>query len=359
MTFRSCSVVVALMVLRVLPGCGSGWTQAGEAPVDSADKSRVPPLADSSLGDHRGGYGRTYGEQHYSPLDDINADNVAYLSLARSYDMGGGNPATIPIAANGVLYVSSGLSVVRAFDASGGKLQWEHDTGVGAVAGEKLPPAWGSRGVACWDGKVYTGTLDGRLVALDAKTGDELWSVQTTSPIDGRYIAGARFPDGRDFALWPTDGRARSWMPTAFSPKTGLIYVPEREAGGIYNDRGIDLKNWSRSGQNVPAMGVVFYQGVKHPLQNISELLAWKPVTQEKAWSAKAIGRFNGGVLATAGNLVFQGLTAYHAPTGAELWRFAGQAPVIAAPITYRAKRVTVLVGMGTCPGSGSAHAAG
>src|SRR5471032_1323526 len=89
------------------------------------------------------------------------------------------------------IYLSSGLSVVRAIDAATGKLLWTYDPKVGEHQGKAIRSAWGSRGIAYWNGKVYTGTLDGRLIAIDAKTGAEAWSVQTTQIGNGQFITGA------------------------------------------------------------------------------------------------------------------------------------------------------------------------
>jgi alcohol dehydrogenase (cytochrome c)/quinohemoprotein ethanol dehydrogenase len=138
------------------------------------------------------GVGRTYSEQRYSPLKSINTGNVKQLGLAWSYDYDRslGLEAT-PIVVDGVMYVSSYLSQVRAFDAKSGKLLWEYDP---QVPGEWLVNTccgWVNRGVAAWKGHIYVGTLDGRLVALDAKTGRPAWSVQTFDKTQPYTITGA------------------------------------------------------------------------------------------------------------------------------------------------------------------------
>lgn len=137
-------------------------------------------------------HGRTYDEQRYSPLTDIDEDNVERLGLHWSYDFETkrGLEAT-PLIVDGVMFVTSSWSRVYALDAVSGKLLWEHDP--------KVPPEWAvnaccgvvNRGAAIWQGVVYVGTLDGRLIALDAKNGTLKWSVQTT-PTDKPYtITGA------------------------------------------------------------------------------------------------------------------------------------------------------------------------
>lgn len=129
---------------------------------------------------------------HFSPLKDIDTGNVGKLGLAWHFDIAaGGSSLTAPVAVDGVLYFAAGASHVFALDAASGEKLWDHDTGTRELAGVKLRGAWGSRGLAYADGKVFVGTLDGRLVALDAKSGKEVWSVQTTQPGDQRYISGA------------------------------------------------------------------------------------------------------------------------------------------------------------------------
>ncbi|MCB2063155.1 MAG: PQQ-dependent dehydrogenase, methanol/ethanol family, partial [Novosphingobium sp.] len=129
---------------------------------------------------------------HYSPLAEINDGNLDRLKLAWHYDIDvGGSSLTAPVAVDGVVYFAAGASHVHALDATTGKLLWQFDSKARERAGVELRGAWGSRGIAYANGKVFTGTLDGRLIALDAKTGKLAWSVQTTPRGDGSYISGA------------------------------------------------------------------------------------------------------------------------------------------------------------------------
>jgi len=149
-------------------------------------------LSDTANGDDWPSYGRTFDSNHYSPLDEVNAATVARLGLAWSYDLPPASSTVgAPLAIDGKVYVGTGLSVVRAFDGTSGKLLWEFDPRVGEVAGHELHGAWGIRGIAWWNGKIYAGTMDGRLIALEAKSGRPVWTAQTTVKGDGRYITGA------------------------------------------------------------------------------------------------------------------------------------------------------------------------
>ncbi|HVN27207.1 MAG TPA: PQQ-binding-like beta-propeller repeat protein, partial [Candidatus Binataceae bacterium] len=135
--------------------------------------------ADKDPGDWMS-YGRTYSEQRFSLLDKINTDNVKNLGLAWSYDLDTdrGQEAT-PVVVDGVMYITTAWSMVKAFDAKTGKLLWAYDPKVGREILIHVCCDAVNRGVAVWKGKVYVGTIDGRLIALDAATGNVVWSVQT------------------------------------------------------------------------------------------------------------------------------------------------------------------------------------
>ncbi len=137
-------------------------------------------------------YGRTYSETHDSPLNEINVENVSGLGLVSYTDLSDdAHGATVPLAIDGIVYLTIGHSKVHAVDAASGNILWKYDPEVASAAGEKLKFQWGARGLAYWNGKVFVGTLDGRLIAIDASSGEKVWSVDTTQPNDARYITGA------------------------------------------------------------------------------------------------------------------------------------------------------------------------
>ena len=509
---------------------------------------------DAASGTDWPGFGRTYGEQHFSPLNQIDSHSIGRLGLAWYIDLPPGNAATEPVEVGGVLYYAQGLSVIHAVDAASGKELWRYDPQAGEQAGLGLRFSWGGHGLCSWNGKVYIGTPDGRLLALDGKTGKLVWSVQDAIKGGGQFInaapralggkiivgqgggdfsfargyttaydaetgkqlwrfytvpgdpakgfenkamamaaktwtgqwwkwggggepwnafaydaannqilfgvgngypwnreirspggdnlflcsivaldadtgeyrwhyqfnagdswdydatmdieladlniggrlrqvameapkngyfyvfdrtdgkllsvgqiaekltwatginmstgrpievSGIRYPDGKTFEMWPSPRGAHSWMPMAFSPQTGLVYIPRLSQGLTFDSRGIDAENLRVVGANIGA-------AKPDPLDETSALIAWNPVTQKLVWEVPTFGGWNGGVLATGGDLVFQGqidgrFSAYEARHGKELWHFAAQDALLAAPISYLVggkQYVSVVVGM-------------
>ena len=142
------------------------------------------------------GYGRDYAETHHSPLKQIDQSNVSKLAEAWSVEVGSdGKLETTPLVFNGVLYGTSTWSQVYAIDLRTKKLKWQYDPAMvrGGTEAMGPRPCCGpvNRGVALYDGRVYVGLLDGRLVALDAETGAPVWAVQTTPPGTDYTITGA------------------------------------------------------------------------------------------------------------------------------------------------------------------------
>jgi quinohemoprotein ethanol dehydrogenase len=168
-------------------------------------------------------YGRTWSEQRFSPLKLIDEHNVSGLGLAWFDDLGTyrGVQAT-PLFVDGVLYNASVWNVITAYDARNGRKLWTYDPKVGREWARLACCGPSTRGIAMWEGRLYVGALDGRLIAVDARNGRELWSVQTfdrsqpysiTGPprvFDGRVVIGN---GGADYGV-------RGFV-TAYDAKTG------------------------------------------------------------------------------------------------------------------------------------------
>ena len=137
-------------------------------------------------------YGRDYSEQRHSPLDQVSAETVGELGLAwfADLDTARGQEGT-PLVIDGTIYITTAWSKVKAYDAATGEPKWQYDP---EVPGEVAPTACCdvvNRGMAAWGDRLYLGTLDGRLVALDRDTGEEAWSVVTVDRDEPYTITGA------------------------------------------------------------------------------------------------------------------------------------------------------------------------
>jgi quinohemoprotein ethanol dehydrogenase len=167
--------------------------------------------------------GRTFGEQRYSPLDKINTTNVKQLGLAWYIDL----PTTrgveaTPLVIDGVLYNITPWNITTAYEATTGKVLWTFDPEVPRKFGELACCDIVTRGLAAWNGKIYLATLDGRLIALDARNGKPVWSVQTFEPIWPYTITGApRVYDGEVIiGNAGAEGAARGYV-SAYNAETG------------------------------------------------------------------------------------------------------------------------------------------
>ena len=182
MSRRAFSVVTIGFTLLGVAGChsklGGGDPQGAAKSPASIDSERILH-ADKEPGNWMS-HGRTYSEQRFSPLKQINDQNVGRLGLTWYVDLDvrRGQEAT-PIVVDGVMYFTTAWSKVFAVKAATGEKLWSYDP--------KVPPEWAvnaccdvvNRGVAVWRGKVFVGSLDGRLAALDAATGKVVWETLT------------------------------------------------------------------------------------------------------------------------------------------------------------------------------------
>jgi quinohemoprotein ethanol dehydrogenase len=494
-------------------------------------------------------YGRTTDEQRFSPLTQINDQNIAQLGLTWSRELGTtrGLEAT-PLESEGIIYTTGEWSVAFALDARSGRILWTFDPKVDRSIARTICCDVVNRGVALYRGKVYLGTVDGRLIALDAKSGKAVWDVVTADQSKPYAITGAprmvkemvlignagsefgvrgylsaynaetgkllwrtytvpgnpalgfeskalesaaktwhgewwkaggggtpwdtivydpvldlvytgtgngtawyrdqRSPGGGDnlylasilalrpgtgeivwhyqvtpgenwdydatqplmlaelniggtprkvimqaskngffyvldrqsgqflsakqfvnrvtwaTAIDPTSGRpveaptayrgmeavlvspapggAHNWYPMAFSPATGLVYVPAREGSQALHapDKHwtYDRASWNR-GEDAAYNGPLVAEMQSRPPMT-GHLVAWNPVEQREVWNVSLPLVESGGVLATAGNLVFQGrsdgmLCAYRSTDGKKLWQFDAGTGIMAPPITY------------------------
>jgi PQQ-dependent dehydrogenase (methanol/ethanol family) len=225
---------------------------------------------------------------------------------------------------------------------------------------------------------VMQANKNGFFYVLDRQTGEFLsgapfvngitWA-KGLDPKTGRPIEFPGVGDANPKIISPEPNGAHNWNPMAFHPATGLVYFPARigtqmvhapDAKWKYDpnrdnlalDGKYDGPLYAKMGSMPPASG---------------ELLAWNPVTQKLAWSAKYPVLDGGGVLATGGNLVFQGrsdgiMAAFRATNGEQVWRFDARTGIMGPPVTYTVdgvQYITVLAGWGGASGSMNAPEVG
>jgi quinohemoprotein ethanol dehydrogenase len=204
---KSVAIVVALVVIGgIFIWISGGSDLPAPSPEDAATPSEsTPPAASVGMIDDERinnaasepdlwlAYGRDYYEQRFSPLNTINRDSVDRLNLAWARDMGTNFALeATPIMVDGILFFTTSFSVVHAVDAKTGEAIWRYDPEVPREFLRKACCGPINRGAAVYKGRVYAGTLDGRLVALDAATGTKVWEVDTVIDHDRNYsITGA------------------------------------------------------------------------------------------------------------------------------------------------------------------------
>jgi len=222
-----------------------------------------------------------------------------------------------------------------------------------------------------WRGQVRKVLLqapkNGFFFVIDRVSG-ELLSAEPYVPVSwathydlatGRPVetAGADYLDG-PFQLRPSGLGGHNWHPMAWSPVTGLVYIPATDFAAPLEDEGEYRwlkRHWNLGYKVNPSpFGHLLTQAlVRRSMQ--SWLMAWDPRLQREVWRSPNPLIGNGGVLATGGGLVFQGDTAnrfnaYDAASGSRLWSFDAQQAVMAAPVSYAVdgvQFVAVLAGRG------------
>lgn len=188
--------------------------------------------------------GRDFASQHYSPLGQIHDRNIKGLMPAWYADVFSpdGLVAT-PVVVDGVVYISGSFARVYAYDAGNGEMLWQFDPRV--KRDDSLMSSWGvrvNRGVSVWNGKVYIGTGDCRLIAIDAAKGTKVWETPACDPGQNYSITGApRVANDLVFiGSGGSDYGARGFV-AAFDSETGkevwrFWTVPGDPAKGHEND---------------------------------------------------------------------------------------------------------------------------
>jgi len=287
--------------------------------VAAAPKNAVPGAADAD-GANWESFGGTADEDHYSPLTQIAAATIDRLRLAWWVDLPPGNSVSAPLEVDGTLYVATGYSILRAVVAKTGKVLWTYDPKAPEAAGRKLRQGWGIRGLAYYNGKIYVGTHDGRLLAVESKTGKLLWSVLTVDPGDERFISGAprAFNDKVVIGHGGADvGSIRGYV-DCYDGRTGkrlwrFYTVPGNPAAGFEN-KAMEMaaKTWFGEWWKYGGGGTVWNSMTYDPDFNVFYL----GVGNGAPWNRKIRSAGQGD------NLFLASVVAVDADTGAYKWHY-------------------------------------
>ena len=203
---------------------------------------------------------------------------------------------------------------------------------------------------------------DGKLLSAE-KFGKVTWAdridLGTGRPVEApgaRYSApGAKGP----VTIYPSQLGLHNWQAMSFNPDLGLAYIPTLQRPGTFSTspkKAIEAKTFVLGSRHYEfALGAGFSLAKVDPEDGTGGLVAWDPVTQTARWTVKHKTGWNGGTLATASGLVFQGtadgwLHGYDGKTGQELWKFDAKNGILAPPVTYLVggeQYITLLVGYG------------
>lgn len=242
---------IALSTIGFLAALASIPSHAG-GPAKTGDVTQARVLAEAPRGTNWLVAGGGFDEQHFSPLKQITDRNAGTLGLAWVSDIE--SPmglATEPIVVDGVIYLSLPQSKVYAIDALSGRVRWRYDPKVRIDRMRNSWAAHSNRGLAVWGGKVYVGTGDCRLVAIDAASGEKSWE----SPVcDGSLtgITGApHVGNGKVFIGYNGSDTGVRGSVSAFDAATGkqlwrFWTVPGDPAKG-FESKALEMaaKTWS------------------------------------------------------------------------------------------------------------------
>jgi PQQ-dependent dehydrogenase (methanol/ethanol family) len=264
---------------------------------------------------------RDYNEQRFSPLTQVNDTNVSGLGLAwyADIDTERGQEST-PVIVDGVMYLTTAWSMVKAYDIKTGKELWNYDPKVNKAKGADACCDVVNRGVAAWKGKIYLGALDGRLIALDGKTGKEVWSVWTTPQTTHHTItATPRIANGKIFignggAEYDIRGYVAAWDAETGKQLWKWYTVPG-DPSKPYENKAMEMAAKTWKGDQYWKLGggaTVWDTFVYDPKTN----LVYFGTGNGLAWAQEA--RSPGG----GDNLFVSSIVALNADTGEYVWHY-------------------------------------
>jgi quinohemoprotein ethanol dehydrogenase len=296
-------------------------SQADNTTPKPGDVNEARIMADAATGNNWLVNGRTNDSKHFSPLKQINDQNVANLGLAWYLDYDGMmGIVSEPIVVDGVIYVSAPLSKVYAVEAFSGKLLWKYDPQI--RLDQALNGSYSARtngGVAIWNGKVYVGTGDCRLIAIDAATAKKIWEATVCEPLQTGITGAPRVAKGKILMGYNGSDDAVRGALAAYDAETGkelwrFWTVPGDPAKG-FETKELEMaaKTWSGDGSWKIGGGDV-----------------WHAITYDDATGFVIFGTAGAdvgygemaGVKITGEKLFSQCIIAVKADTGEYVWHY-------------------------------------
>jgi len=231
----------------------AGSSANSQKTIKAGNVSEARVVAEASNGSNWLVNGGNFGSQHFSPLGRVTDKNVGNLGLAWYLDVNSPmGMASEPIVVDGTIYVTASLDRVMAVNAVSGKVLWTYDPHVRLTVMRNSWAARTNRGVAVWEGKVFVGTGDCRLIALDASTGKQLWESPVCVDTTQTGITGApRVGNGKVFIGYNGSDTGVRGSLVAFDANTGKLAwrfwnVPGDPSKGFDNEAlAMAAKTWS------------------------------------------------------------------------------------------------------------------